>query len=29
VEVRLSNGNQVEVNLNESFEVTGQEADDE
>lgn len=28
VEVRLSNGKQVEVNLNESFEVTGQEADD-
>ncbi len=29
VEVRLSNGKQVEVNLNGSFEVTGQEADDE
>ncbi|HZJ51131.1 MAG TPA: hypothetical protein VFF07_09855 [Actinomycetota bacterium] len=28
VEVRFSNGKQVEVNLNESFEVTGQEADD-
>jgi hypothetical protein len=29
VEVRLSNGKQVEVNMNESFEVTGQETDDE
>lgn len=29
VEVRLSNGKQVEVNLTESFEVSGQETDDE
>lgn len=29
VEIRLSDGSQVEVNLNESFDVTGQEADDE
>jgi hypothetical protein len=29
VEVRLSNGKQVEVNLDDSFEVVGQEVDDE
>ncbi len=29
VEVRLDNGNQVEVNLDENFEVVGQEADDD
>ena len=29
VEVRLSSGKQVEVNLDESFTVTGQETDDE
>jgi uncharacterized membrane protein YkoI len=29
VEVRLKDGSQVEVNLNESFEVIGQEADDD
>jgi hypothetical protein len=29
VEVRLSTGKQVEVNLNDSFEVIGQEADED
>jgi uncharacterized membrane protein YkoI len=29
VEVRLKDGSQVEVNLNESFEVIGQETDDD
>ena len=29
VEVRLSDGSQVEVNLDENFEVIGQEADDD
>ena len=29
VEVRLANGNQVEVNLDENFDVIGQEADDD
>jgi uncharacterized membrane protein YkoI len=29
VEVRLKNGRQVEVNLNESLEVIGQESDDD
>ena len=29
VEVRLANGNQVEVNLDENFAVIGQEADDD
>ena len=29
VEVRLSDGKQVEVNLDESFTVTGEETDDE
>jgi len=29
VEIRLGNGNQVEVNLDENFAVIGQEADDD
>ena len=29
VEIRLSDGRQVEVNLDRSFQVTGQEADDD
>jgi hypothetical protein len=29
VEVRLANGSQVEVNLDESFQVIGEEADDD